>query len=143
MQSFSFIQPAPPIRGMGIALDLLHTKTPFSNWNAKELISTVKGAARRGHYIILKDGDTFGAVACWGRCTKEIGEAYVAGQRTPTFQDCQQGDHLIMFILQADKPEYLKAITRFVKDLHPGAIAYGRRYHAHRPKLTSRALKIR
>lgn len=137
------MRPSPPIKGLGIALDLLHLQEPFASWPAHELVSTVKGAVKRGHYILLKEDGRFVGIGCWGLCSTETGEAYISGKTRPSFKDCTEGDNLLMFIVYTQKTAQLKALTRFIKEYHPGFKIYARRFHQGRKGLKAKTAVIR
>lgn len=143
MGKISLIRPSPPIKAVGIALDLLHLQEPFATWPAHELISTVKGAIKRDHYILLKEDEKYVGVACWGLCSEETGAAYISGTARPSYSDCSKGEHLLLFIIHAHSSVQLKTLTAFIKKYHPGRKVFGRRFHKGKPKLSSKMVLIR
>ena len=135
MGNLTLIRPAPPYKALGVALDLLHLKDPFSGWDSRQLVSTVKGAILRNHYILLKQEDRYTGFACWGRCSEEVGEGYINGTLHPTYRDCESGEHFLLFIIQAETSGQLKEMIRFMKQHHPDCKVYGRRFRKHQSKL--------
>lgn len=137
MSDILLVRPNPPIKAVGIAMDLLHLQEPFANWEARELVSTVKGAVKRNHYVFSKEGNNFTGFACWGLVPEEIGEAYVNGQHRPSFQDCENGNAFLLFIIHAQKRSHLTEIVRFMKTEYPDHKVFGRRFRKARENLAS------
>jgi hypothetical protein len=127
---------------MGIILDLLHREKPFCDWSAGQLISTVKGAVRREHYVIAKDGPSYMGAACWGLCRADIAEAYLRGQRQPSYDECLGGDTTLIFVIQARSASAVKVMTDMIRQQAPGPIA-ARRFRASHTALAPVRLKNR
>ncbi|MBL4906898.1 MAG: toxin-activating lysine-acyltransferase [Sneathiella sp.] len=143
MGNISLVRPSPPIKAVGIALDLLHLQEPFSTWPAHELVSTVKGAIKRNHYILAKDDKGYVGVACWGLCNEETGINYTSGKVRPSFADCSQGENILLFIIHAQETSHLKAMVQFIKKYHPGFKVYARRFHQGKSGLSAKTVIIR
>ena len=139
----TLIRPAPPFKALGIALNLLHLEKPFSDWDAKQLISTVKGSIKRNHYILAQENGQYTGVACWGLCSEDVGMRYVNGEHQPSYQDCLKGDHFLLFIIYAKQTKSLKEIIRFMKHHHPDRKVFGRRFHSDKQELSSKILSQR
>ncbi|MCG8491532.1 MAG: toxin-activating lysine-acyltransferase [Sneathiellales bacterium] len=137
MSEILLVRPNPPIKAVGIALDLLHLQAPFANWEAKELVSTIKGAVKRNHYVFSKEDRKFTGFACWGLVSEEIGKAYVKGLHRPSFQDCENGNAFLLFIIHAQKRNHLTEIVRFMKTEYPDHKVFGRRFRKTRGNLAS------
>ncbi len=140
LENFTLIRPAPPFKALGIALDLLHKEKPFCDWDSKQLVSTVKGAIRRNHYILSRQGERYTGFACWGLCSEKAADGYLNGRYSPTYQDCLDGDHFLLFIIQAQQTKHFKEIVRFMKRHYPGIKVFGKRFHLDKDKLTPKKL---
>lgn len=143
MGKITLIRSSPPIKAVGIALDLLHLQEPFAKWPAHELVSTVKGSIKREHYILVKEDDKYVGIACWGLCSEETGAEYISGMTRPSFSDCAEGENLLLFIIHTQTSAQLKTLTTFIKKYHPGHKVFGRRFHKGKPKLSSKTVLIR
>lgn len=127
-EDIQLVKPTPGILSLGIALDLLHQARPFANWQAAQLVGTVRGAIRRGHYLFIKDGGRFVGFACWGECTDEVGDAWSKGEAQPSFKQCTEGDAIVLFIVHMQDEKYMREAFKLFRKEYSGRTLYGRRH---------------
>lgn len=126
--NIELVKPQPGIVSLGIAMDMMYRAKPFSRWETKQLVGTVRGAIRRDHYLFLKEGDQYCGFACWGECTDEVGDAWSKGEAQPTYEQCSEGDCIVLFIVYMIDDKYMKEGFRLFREKYAGRRLYGRRH---------------
>jgi hypothetical protein len=116
-----------PAFALGLAASFLATREPFSQQPAKQFIGTILGQIERKHYLItLEDQKVVGFLG-WGLTSYETAMAWAKAERTPSYQDCLEGDTVLLFSVAASRPEVVRAQRKALKERYPDFRLIGRR----------------
>jgi hemolysin-activating ACP:hemolysin acyltransferase len=94
---------------LGHALALLRDVEPFASYKFGRISASLSGQIRRGHYLFTIENDKLVGYIGWARCSKEVAEAWTAGEATPAYKDCLEGPCMVAMTFHAKS----RAVTVF------------------------------
>ena len=98
------LRPGNPVFALGLAVDYLMTKTPFSNLKFGDWSRVLTGQINRNHYFfVMQDGRAVGFCG-WAFADRSEGEAWLSG-KSVELDDASTGDSLIINIWEAASNE--------------------------------------
>ncbi|MEE7474794.1 toxin-activating lysine-acyltransferase [Methylorubrum populi] len=116
---------------MGVATRLMMSHPAFARQPFGEWARVLDGQARRGHQVFVLDA-SHNAVGFFGYAltTEEAGMAWAAGKRSPSYEECLDGDCLIFNAWIAPNSEVLRFMWAAFRRLARGkkAVFYKRFY---------------
>jgi len=116
-----------PAYALGLAISFLTARNPFSAYRAGQLVSSVAGQIRRGHYLFAMRGARIVGYAGWGLCSSELAERHLRGEYNPSFAECRDGEVVLMMIVATSEPAALRPIVRSIRARYPGRSYVGKR----------------
>lgn len=115
------------VYALGLALSFLAARSPFASYRAGQIVSSVTGQIRRGHYIFAMRGNRVVGYTGWGLCSSDIAERHLRGEYNPTFYDCREGDVVLLMIIASVDSTALRVMMRFMRALYPEHSYAGKR----------------
>jgi hemolysin-activating ACP:hemolysin acyltransferase len=114
-------RPRNAVVALGLTVNYLMTRPPFAGLPFGEWSRILAGQIDRGHYSFVIGTDSrIQGFAGWGLATKENAEAWLAGRRDLSYEDCKDGDCVVFNVWAANSPNVHRYMVdnarRLVKD---------------------------
>ena len=102
------------------AVTFLAAREPFKRQPLGPIVGTVSGAIKRRHYVLaIDEGQVVGFVA-WAMTDQDSARRWLAGDFTPSFEETQEGDTIVLMIGGGTTPKTVMLGLRHVGSLYPG-----------------------
>jgi hemolysin-activating ACP:hemolysin acyltransferase len=112
---------------IGLAVCFVASKGPFASYPASRLVSSIVGQIERRHYAFaVHEGRVVGYIG-WALCTNTVAEAWLAEGRTPTSEQCRNGEVVVPIIVVTEDSFALRPLIAFVSNHYPGFTYVARR----------------
>jgi hemolysin-activating ACP:hemolysin acyltransferase len=85
-----------PIFALGLAVELLRSRPPFTRFRFGKFASVVKGQIKRGHYLFTFRGNQPVGYMGWAECSETIARAWMEEGYNPTYKECMSGDCCVL-----------------------------------------------
>jgi hemolysin-activating ACP:hemolysin acyltransferase len=124
-------QPRNAVVALGLTVNYLMKRAPFDRLPFGEWSRVLVGQIDRGHYcFVVGENSRIEGFAGWALAGKADAEAWLAGSRDLSFEDCRQGDCVIFSAWAADGPMAHRFMVdharRLIKDKQ---MMYFKRYY--------------
>jgi hemolysin-activating ACP:hemolysin acyltransferase len=112
---------------IGLAVSFVAAKGPFASYPASRLVSSIVGQIERRHYAFaVHEGRVVGYIG-WALCTSTVAEAWLAEGRTPTSEQCRNGEVMVPIIVVTEDSLALRPLIAVLSNLYPGLSYVARR----------------
>lgn len=117
---------------LGLASHFIARRKPFGNYRADDLIRTLDGQIRRGHYVFALDTSQKVARVIgylgWALYDLATAEQFAASGKPPATELADGGDVIWMLTVAADDRRALMAMTKATRALYPSHRLMGMRH---------------
>lgn len=113
-----------PIVALGLAVELLRGRPPFSRFRFGKFASVIKGQIRRGHYLFTFRGNQPVGYMGWAVCEERIAKAWLEEGYNPTFKECMSGDTCVLITFVSPSREVTFHQIRQSRLLYPDRPIY-------------------
>lgn len=120
-------QPAQPIAALGMAVDLMFRRKPFSELKFGHIVPMIRGQILRGHYLIAFRGDRPVGFSGWAECTTDIAERWMREGYLPTYEECKSGDCAMLMTVVSSERDTTFALIRAMRLRYPNRRIYFKR----------------
>lgn len=101
-------------------LSFMAARAPFETMRLGDVVGTVSGAIKRGHYGVAAEDGRVRGVLLWALSDAQTAERWVTGAETPSFEQASGGDTLVVLLGGADDPRAPSLGFREMARRHPG-----------------------
>jgi len=108
-----------PLIALGLAVELLRGKPPFSRFRFGKFASVVKGQIRRGHYLFTFRGNQPVGYMGWAVCEEHIARAWMEEGYNPTYKECMTGNTCVLITFVSPNREVTFHQIRQSRLLYP------------------------
>ncbi len=131
------IQQVPDVdAATGLAVTYVAAHAPFSAYRADKLVGSIAGQIRRRHYAFaVRDGVVVGYIG-WALCTPAIARKWLENNEAPTFEQCSQGDVLVVMVVIAEDRRAIYRLHAYIRKRYTGHA-----YMALRPARAERPVR--
>ncbi len=120
------------VQALGMAVNLLRNVEPFSAYAFGPFVSNLMGQIRRRHYVFTLPGKRVVGYAGWALCDPEVAEAWLERRRTPSYEECVDGECVVFLTFYTATPEAFKFQARYLRNLYPNRKVTWRRDYGDR-----------
>lgn len=113
-----------PARALGLAVEFLRDQAPFADFRFGTFAGVLSGQVRRGHYLFAQRGTSIAGYAGWALCTNELARAWVERGVVPTYEQCLQGEAVVVLTFAARDRAATFFLARQLRRLYPGRKAW-------------------
>jgi hemolysin-activating ACP:hemolysin acyltransferase len=123
-------QPSNGFSALGMAVDLLYRRDPFSQYKFGPLVSVLRGQILRGHYLLAFRGEQAVGYSGWAECTTDIAQRWLRDGYMPTHDECKGGDCAILINVVSSETATTFALIRAMRLRYPNRPVYFKREYA-------------
>jgi len=125
---YKFLTHDNPLYALGIVCEKIHHLFPFNNRRFETIVGTILGEIMRGQYFfVVQDNKVCGYIG-WALCDQDTAEKWIYHNIQPAFEQCQEGDCLVVPTLFSENTDVLKKIVRKMRDMFPKKPTYWIRF---------------
>jgi hypothetical protein len=123
---------ADPMLALGVATHFIARQPGFAAFPARVLMETLEGQIRRGHYLLVVEGQEVTGYAGWARVDRATAVSVAAGGEAPRNDQlavlADIGDIVWLITLATTNSDAIRMLQREVRALNPGRELFGVRY---------------
>lgn len=129
------IQPRNNFFALGLAVNMLRGKEPFSGYNFGRLSSVLAGEVLRKHFLFAARAGKPVGYAGWARCSETVAKGWIENNRIPSYEECRAGDWAILLTFFAETRDVTFFLTRECRKRNPNAKIAAVRDYGERRRL--------
>jgi hypothetical protein len=132
-----FARHPQPMVALGMAVNFLSTKVPFSLHPTGVVVPSVGGQVNRGHYLFGLRSDRIVGFLGWGLGDEALGRSFSEATSDLSAVDLSHGRCVIIMYIASNDRGFTKSAIGKLAQLYPNHVYYGRRYKCGRylPKM--------
>ena len=116
-----------PIVALGVAVDLMFRRKPFSDFRFGAMVSVIRGQILRGHYLIAYRGNQPVGYIGWAECSQAIAERWMREGYSMTHDECRSGDCCVLITVVSSETDTTVALIRASRQRYPNRRIYFKR----------------
>jgi hemolysin-activating ACP:hemolysin acyltransferase len=116
------------------AVNFLRPVDPYASYRFGGFAGTLAGQIERGHCLFAVRGNQVVGYVGWAMCTEEVARAWVEGRHTPSYEECNSGDCVVVMTWHAVSKGVVSFLARELRKVYPNRKAiFSRQYANGRP----------